>query len=398
MRTSCPPRSYCSSLSDESERQSFLSELERTIVQLNLHSPSTIFCSSKILTSNSDPFDRDEQPMQTKFLSLEQFVVQFCVQLGELLARDCTLSDRRRQSLRLAIGQLLQLMRPNDLDMLKQTTGGETQSTLETFFARTSKALIVIVQEICSSLDQLIRNCSFTDSEKRLRLVRRVVSVAEIFSNFFHSLPPTRNSHALWHCFRPLLAFADRVDRFRMLSDSSLSELKATYMTKTGADLQIQTNLLTAFEHLQSMPMRSNKKSMRRLIEQLLLIDDGRSSSVRLVQHYALLLELIRVRWTFDEHLSDSTRQTLQSNVAISRQFIDECERKYSALDLNRNLTRVIKETIAILPIESHPACEQFCKAKHQLRTDTERYAELQRRVIALQTQTTSSNDDDDDE
>ena len=39
-----------------------------------------------------------------------------------------------------------------------------------------------------------------------------------------------------------------------------------------------------------------------------------------------------------------------------------------------------------------------FCKAKHQLRTDTERYAELQRRVIALQTQTTSSNDDDDDD
>ena len=152
MRTSCPPRSYCSSLSDENERQ----------------------------------------------------------------------------SLRLAIEQLLQLMRPNDLDVLKQTTGGETQSTLETFFARTSKAWIVIVQEICSSLDQLIRNCSFTDSEKRLRLrlVRRAVSVPEIFSNFFHSLPPTRNSHALWHCFRPLLAFADRVDRFPMLSDSSLSEFE----------------------------------------------------------------------------------------------------------------------------------------------------------------------------
>ncbi|CAF4801153.1 unnamed protein product, partial [Rotaria sp. Silwood2] len=126
--------------------------------------------------------------------------------------------------------------------------------------------------------------------------------------------------------------------------------------------------LLKSFDRFQLFPIRSTRKDMRKLVEYLLHDADQRSTSINIIQHYSTLLEWIRIRWIFDDYLTDSIRDALQKDVSITRYFIVECELKYSCWELSKTISKIIEDTVSNLPIESSTLNNQYLEAENKIK------------------------------
>ncbi|CAF1156114.1 unnamed protein product, partial [Adineta ricciae] len=402
-------RSYCSSLSNDEQHRTFLRQLDEVIVSLNLHLSSTIFSAPVSFNNN-----RDEQILQLKMISLERFMMTLPINVIEFLP-----SDQIRNVLLFILDEILLHIFPNNVELIEaknrlvnedqtelileivkrsiQIENIEKQLTLEIFIENVLKSLQIYVENISIALEDYILNCSYTDVQQRRCFIQRILSVIEIFSQFFNYLTFSKRFRGISSCFQSLVAFRDQLNPLKILIEPSFIEFRSKYWETITKDLTININLLCVFEELQSKPIRFVDKQIRRLIEGFLLSNTCSSTSRDLLQKYLIILEFIRIHWTFKDYLNKSIRQSLQENVSITEQFLLECDLKYASLDLHRQIDKLIEQTVRKLPaeVESDQINDDFLRIKQQLENERKQFEDLQNEIDEIQRRLKKSNDEE---
>ncbi|CAF0973740.1 unnamed protein product [Adineta steineri] len=415
-------RCYCSSLSDHDQCRFFLSQLQDVITKLDLHSSSMIFSTpNDQFNAKQDRHIQEEKFIQSKFIQLENFFIEFITNLMNILLQDGKLTDEIRNIFLLFFDEILLPMTPNDIQLiqLKQKIihktelsmifnsllqikqiyvtnySDEISKSLQNLFSISSKSLEFLSQQISQLLNKYIRNTSFSDPQKRFHFLQRSLRIIETFSqffqsNFFQSLEPMIHLEKflqtiLFH-LRRILIFKDRLSSYDILLEHSFNSIRKKYFDQTNEDFHVNTMSLKSFDHVQSNPIRSTKKDMRKIVEYLLFDLERKSLTREIIEHYSVLLEWIRIRWTFDDYLTKSIRDSLEKNLSITRQFINECELKFSSWQLNKTIAKIIEDTVSTLPVESDPTFNEYLRTKEQIESLQKKIGEKKKETQTIQT------------
>ncbi|CAF3688580.1 unnamed protein product [Rotaria sp. Silwood1] len=402
-------RSYCSSLQNSSEYQFYLNRLQETIKDLQLCSNSTIYSTA------TDQFDQKQpiwlqqtQTIRSHFIQFERFLIELILTIIQLLAKDSQLNKLTRDLLTLFIDDILLPMTPTDayLIQLKQTLINENdnqfdllktllelienkQITLRTdlqnsmsisnfiqqFRINESSSFESLCHQLSELLDHFLSQTSFSDTRERLSFIQRIISIIEIFDQFFSSSifnlfdRKTQLTDFCSHInqyLRSLLSFKDKCSIFEFFHDPSFLDAKQQFRMHMFHNFD--SGLIFSFEHTQTLPIRTSRKDIRKLVE-FILKDQSNINLVEPIKYFSTLLEWIGLRWTFDDYLSSTIRQVLKQNVCITYDFIIECEIKFSCWELCKTLSTMIEQVVRELPSESSIINNDYLRLKKRLET-----------------------------
>ncbi|CAF4763759.1 unnamed protein product, partial [Rotaria sp. Silwood1] len=403
-------RCYCSSLQNHSQYRFFVEQLQQTIKDSNLCLPSTIFSSASDELDQQQPiWNQESQPIRSAFVQLERFLIELIFTLINIVAQDKTLIKSTRELLILFIDNLLLLMKTDntkliqtrqnlsnddhehiDLISILKSLAEEQQLTIlidasqtrivlqriEELLKNGSSWLNSTSDQITVSLQNFITNTSFKDNGERFDFLQRVVTIAEtferflnapIFSNFDRTISISQFSFQLIQILRPILKFKEKYRAFELFQDTAFIEIKEEFQKYIYKNLN-DDSLIWSFERAQSHPIRSSCRDLRILIKYI-LNDVKRQSIIGPIQHFASILEWISLQWRFDDYLISNVRHALQNNVGLNRDFILECQLKFSCWELINELTKMIKDIVFDLPSESNPVNTEYCRIENELKS-----------------------------
>ncbi|CAF3506451.1 unnamed protein product [Rotaria sp. Silwood1] len=426
-------RSYFSALCKYKDYEYVLKQLQKLIEELNLCSASMSFSSpANEFNEKQERHIQEEKVIRSEFVEFEQLFIEYILNIFKILFKDENNIKKTQNLFVLFLNGILLPMTPNNTQLIqvKETLiteseteinflslldeiGRQRQIQFENFNVTLSQAIVslnqkallsmrAVSEQLCSLLDNYISNTSFNDAKQRLEFLKQAIQVIEIFHNFFSStafddLDKTIKIKELCtttlQLLQPLLTLKDRLVSFNMLTDTEFLHIKQQYLQDTSDDYSINISLIKSFDRIQSFPIRSTRNPMRKLVERFIKGVNKDSAIMKTIQHYAPLLEWIRIRWIFDDYLMNSVRDVLQKKIPINRHFINECELKLSCSQLIKRILEAIQNAIQNLPSETSKLKEEYSAKEIALKSITNKISNVQHELGLVNNRLNNSRD-----
>ncbi|CAF4794749.1 unnamed protein product, partial [Rotaria sp. Silwood1] len=421
-------RSYASLLSDNEHYMYFVKSLKNSMNELKLNTMS-IFSTSESVDTKQLLWIQDGNKIQVEFIEIERCLAEFIFGLIENISfLQYRSKEKNYELLNLFIDEILIRMYPenSNLNNIKQliTNSTDNQQTVDDPF-ELLKTLKIIessinnqqqqnvefnireliektnhlklsFENVCTLLNVFIQNTSFTDTHERHHFLQRIISIAQIFTNFLgssHFSPSLfQSAHStliftfcnqLIGLIRLILTFKTKCISYEIFQEPAFVDAQNKF--RIHMFQHFESGLIWAFERAHATPIMITRNDFSMLMSDVLNKEYHNLEKTNPIKYYHLLMQWTGLQWIFESFLTKSLQNAFQKNNCITIDFIIECETKLCCQTLTKKISLAIQQCIKAFPLESNTLEIDFNEAKTNLDKKQREIDNCKKKIAAIE-------------